>query len=109
MWGQGKASLTSPWAGGIHKPHEEHTPEDAFYGSVWGPGKFCVVTILGFQKFHRIASWLASLPNPHFGLYSNYLFKIAQYWKHTKNLKAKFQRTNWNNTIIEGWPKKYYG
>lgn len=59
---KGKASSTSPWAGRAgsrYKPHEEYNPEDIFYGSVWGPGTFCVVTILGFQKFHRIASWLA--------------------------------------------------
>lgn len=37
---KGKASLTSPWAGSVHKPHEEHNSEEIVYGSVWGPGTF---------------------------------------------------------------------
>lgn len=41
-------SLTSPWTGNLHKTNEEHNPQDTFYGSVWGPGTFSVITILGF-------------------------------------------------------------
>lgn len=105
--GQGKASLTFPWAGGMHKPHEAHNQRY----TLW----ICVRSwnILCCNNF-RIAetaqnSQLISLSCLHFSHYLKYAFEIAQYWMHTKNLKVsknKLEQYHYRSLIFKTVMKK---